>query len=102
MNASRKAQALFDRMSAIKRMERGKLCRLAGRNHYNLQAWHKGRNEVRYVRAEEREAVQEAIDGYRLFKNLVQQYVDEVVKQTREEHHGKTRNRKQRTTESKT
>lgn len=85
MNHSRKAQTLLARMGAIERMERGKLCRMAGKNHYNLQAWRNGRNEVRYVREEERQAVQEAIDGYKLFMKLVDAYTQEVITQTRKQ-----------------
>jgi len=59
---------------------------MAGKPHYNLQAWRHGRNEVRYVREEERPALQSAIDGYRLFARLAENYVDEIVKQTRREH----------------
>ena len=86
MKPSKKANALLARMGAIERMERGKLCRLGGKDHYNLQAWRNGCNEVRYVRHEEREPVQEALDGYRLFKKLAEQYADEIIKQTRREH----------------
>ena len=73
-------------MNAIERMERGKLCRMAGKNHYNLQAWHNGRNEVRYIREEEQKAVEEAIEGYRVFKQLAEQYANEIIRQTRREH----------------
>jgi len=85
MKPSKKAQQLLARMGAIERMERGKLCRMTGRPHYNLQAWRHGRNEVRYIPEAQREAVQQAIDGYRLFHQLAEQYADEVVKQTRRE-----------------
>jgi hypothetical protein len=86
MKRSRQAQRLLARMAAIERMERGKLCRMPGKPHYNLQAWRHGHNEVRYVRAEERAALQSAIDGYRLFTRLAEQYVDQIVKRTRLEH----------------
>jgi hypothetical protein len=86
MKPSKKAQKLLARMAAIERMERGKLCKMAGRDYYNLQAWHNGKNEVRYVRQEEREAMQQALDGYALFTKLARQYADEVIKQTRREH----------------
>ena len=76
---------LLERMTAINRMERGKLCRMAGRPHYNHQTWRNGRNEVRYVPVSEAEAVQEAIDGYHLFIKLAEQYADEVIRQTRSE-----------------
>jgi len=86
MKRSRKAKELLARMGAIDRMERGKLCRMAGKNHYNLQAWRNGRNEVRYVRDQERQAIQEAIDGYRLFMRLAQAYADQVIEHTRKKH----------------
>lgn len=73
-------------MAAIERMERGKLCRIPGKAQYNLQAWRNGKNEVRYVREHERQAIQDAIDGYRLFTQLADEYADEVIQQTRREH----------------
>ncbi len=73
-------------MAVIERMERGKLCRMAGRPHYNLQAWRNGRNEVRYVRHDEAPAIQEAIDGYNLFMRLAEEYANEIIKSTRREH----------------
>ena len=80
-------------------MERGKLCRMSGRPNHNLQAWRKGRNEVRYVRQEEVDAVQEAIDGYKLFMKLAHQYADAIIQHTRREHNkrfpGKNRAGKQ-------
>ncbi len=86
-------------MSAIQRMERGKLCRLTGKNHYNLQAWHNGRNQVRYVRREEIEALQQAIEGYKLFIELAHEYAETIIQQTRREHkkqfpHKKTKRQK--------
>lgn len=86
MKTPSKAKRLLEQMAAIERMERGKLCRMAGRNHYNLQAWRNGRNEVRYVREQERQAIQEAIDGYKLFMELAEAYADTVIEQTRKEH----------------
>lgn len=76
---------LLERIAAIERMERGKLCRMTGRPHYNHQAWHNGRNEVRYVPADEVEALQKAIEGYQLFITLAEQYADEVIRITRRE-----------------
>lgn len=85
MNPSKKAQKLLARMTAIEQMERGKLCKMAGKDHYNLQAWRNGRNEVRYVRQNERAAIQKAIDGYTLFTRLAQEYADEIIRRTRRE-----------------
>ena len=67
-------------------MERGKLCRMAGRPHYNHQTWRDGRNEVRYVPASEVAALQEDIQGYQLFITLAEEYADEVIRLTRRQH----------------
>ena len=76
---------LLKRMAAIERMERGTLCRMTGRPHYNHQTWREGKNEVRYVPADEAQALKEAIEGYRLFLKLAEQYADEVIRLTRRE-----------------
>jgi hypothetical protein len=86
MRTSSKTTDLLKQMASIEQMERGKLCRMAGRPHYNLQVWRKGKNEVRYVRQEEVEAIREAVDGYNLFMTLAQQYADLIIAQTRREH----------------
>ena len=85
MEQSSKMKRLLERMAQIERMERGKVCPMAGRPHYNHQTWQNGRNEVRYVPACEVEALQEAIEGYQLFIALVEQYADEVIRLTRRE-----------------
>ena len=81
MKTTKKMQRLLERMAQIGRMERGKLCRMGNRPHYNHQSWQDGHNVVRYVPAEEVEFLQEAIDGYRQFLQLVESYADEVIKQ---------------------
>ena len=53
MKHTKKMRRLLERMAAIERMERGKLCQMGGRPHYNHQAWRNGRNEARYVPREE-------------------------------------------------
>ena len=73
-------------MACIERMERGKLCQMTGRPHYNLQVWRNGKNEVRYVRQEEVQALQEAIDGYNRYMALAQQYADLIIARTRQIH----------------
>ena len=85
MEPTRKMKRLLQRMAAIERMERGKLCRMTGRPHYNHQTWHNGRNEVRYVPADAVDALQEAIEGYQLFITLTEQYADEAIRLTRRE-----------------
>lgn len=76
---------LLERMSQITRMERGKLCQMVGRPHYNHQTWRDGRNVVRYVPVEQMEFLKEAIKGYQQFIHLAEQYAEEVIQQTRRE-----------------
>lgn len=66
-------------------MERGTICPMAGRPHYNHQTWQDGRNVVRYVRSEDVASLQEAIDGYTLFRKLAEEYADEIIRCTREQ-----------------
>jgi len=83
MPKSIKIHPLLKRIARIERMERGKLCRLTGRPQYNLQTWQNGRNISRYVRPEEADAAREAIEGYRLFSRLAEQYADAIIRRTR-------------------
>jgi hypothetical protein len=76
---------LLERMGRIQRMERGKVCRMAGRPHFNHQTWDNGRNVVRYVPAGHVAALQAAIDGYRLFMELARQYAEQIIQRTRSE-----------------
>ena len=83
MKHTQKMKRLLERMAAIERMERGKLCQMPGRPHYNHQAWHNGRNQVRYVPKDEMAELKKDIEGYQLFCKLTEQYVDEVIRATR-------------------
>jgi len=85
MKTTSKIHPLLERMAQIARMERGKICRMAGRPHCNHQTWQAGRNVVRYVPLAEVAALQEAIDGYNLFMRLAQEYADEIIRRTRDE-----------------
>jgi 23S rRNA maturation mini-RNase III len=93
MKQTRKIHRLLERMAAIERMERGKICPMAGRPHYNHQTWQDGRNVVRYVAAQEVAALQQAIDGYNLFRKLAEEFADEIIRRTRQER-AKTKKRK--------
>ena len=64
-------------------MERGKVCRMTGRGHYNHQTWQGGRNVVRYVPAHQAPALRVAIEGYKLFMKLAEQYADAIIRRTR-------------------
>lgn len=85
MKHTKKMRELLEAMAKIERMERGKLCQMGGRPHYNHQTWENGKNVVRYVPARERQLLQEAIKGYQAFIELAERYADEVIKQTRKE-----------------
>lgn len=85
MKPNKKMKRLLEQMAQIERMERGKLCPMGRRPHYNHQTWQDGRNVVRYVPAAEVEYVRKAIEGYTRYKELAEQYADEVIRQTRAE-----------------
>ena len=83
MKHTKKMQRLLERMAAIERMERGKLCKMGGRPHYNHQTWQGGKNVVRYVPADEVEQLRKDIASYHLYTRLAEQYADEVIRATR-------------------
>jgi hypothetical protein len=85
MKNTKKMTRLLERMAAIERMERGKLCRMGGRPHYNHQTWRNGRNEVRYVPKDEVAELKKDIAGYQLFIKLAEEYADEVIRASRRE-----------------
>ena len=88
--ASEKAQILAQ-IAAIKSMEFGKLSEYQHRgrpkdssSYYRLQIWCDGKNRTRYIRPEELPAIQEALDGHALFRELVDKYANLVVAETRQ------------------
>ena len=85
MKPTPKAAALLEEMGRIDRMERGTICQMKGREHFNHQTWQKGRNVVRYVPREELDNLQAAIDGYARFTELAQHYADEIIRLTRQD-----------------
>jgi hypothetical protein len=67
-------------------MERGKLSVIkesASGPFYKLQARENGKNVTRYVPREQVPAVRQAIEGYKQFQALTEQYAQEVIIQTR-------------------
>jgi hypothetical protein len=87
---------LLERMAKIERMERGKLCQMGGRPHYNHQTWRDGRNEVRYVPKNEVVELKKDIAGYQVFAKLAEEYADEVIRQSRREREKKKRMEKEK------
>lgn len=83
MKTTSKARPLLARIAQIQDMERGTVCRMSGRNHYNHQTWANGRNVVRYVAREDVADLQRAIAGFARFTQLTRQYADEIIRQSR-------------------
>ena len=81
MKSTRKS--ILEKMAAIDRMERGKLCPMRGGRYYNLQSWEDGKNVTRYVRPSEAQSVRQAVEGYKTFMDLAERYVNLVVQETR-------------------
>jgi len=84
MKSTKKAEGILEKIALIQTMERGKVSRMKGRNHFNHQTWSGGRNEVRYVPARDLSDLQEAIDGYTQFMKLTQEYADEMIRLSRQ------------------
>jgi len=83
MKTTSKARRLLERIAQIQDMERGTVCQMSGRNHYNHQTWVEGRNVVRYVPRQNVAVLQHAIAGFAQFTQLTQQYADEIIRQSR-------------------
>jgi uncharacterized protein DUF6788 len=86
MNPKNPLQTFCEQISKIHSMERGKLSIIREGPtgpFYKLQAHENGKNRTRYVPREEVPAVQEAIDGFKKFQALTQEYAHQVITQTR-------------------
>lgn len=81
-----KQALLLEAIRTIRRMERGRLCRLRQGPtgaYYNHQSWEQGRNRVRYVPADHVAPLREAIAGHSRFMALVRAYSEQVIDETR-------------------
>ena len=90
MKPSQTAQTaqLLQQIARIQHMEPGKLCILRqGPNgpYYNLQWREQGKAFSRYVPTEQVEVLTEHTANYQKFQNLVDQYAQLIVEQTRAE-----------------
>lgn len=87
-NQLRREQILQE-MNSITCMERGKLCvqqpRGGSAPFHKLQSWCHGKNQTRYVPAEEVPTLQEALAGHQRFQRLAEEFVDLTVASTRRE-----------------
>jgi hypothetical protein len=80
--------SLLKQIAQIQRMERGTVSlmrKTPSGEFYNHQTWERGKNKARYVPRSEVPALQEAICGYHLFKQLSEEYAQRVIDQTRAE-----------------
>ena len=88
MNSKPTPESILLALAQIQRMDRGTVSvfRQGPQGpYYNHQCYERGRNVSRYVRAEQVAELNEAIQGYRRFQELMEQYVQLVVERTRAE-----------------
>ncbi len=86
MNTPLTPQALLEQIRQIQRMEHGSLSIVGqGPNgpYYNLNSWENGKNQCRYLPQDKVPEVQKAIEGYHQYRQLTEQYAQQVIKQTR-------------------
>jgi hypothetical protein len=83
---------LLAQIAQIQFMERGKLSpytfkarAVPATPYYKLQGWEQGKNVTRYIRPEQVPLVETALAGYAQFQDLVEQYAQQVIAQTREQ-----------------
>jgi branched-subunit amino acid aminotransferase/4-amino-4-deoxychorismate lyase len=82
---------LLAQIAQIQLMERGKLCPYTFKEraapatpYYKLQGWENGKNVTRYIRSEQVPLMEAALAGHAQFQDLVEQYAQRVIAQTRE------------------
>jgi len=86
MNAKSTPQSVLHELAQIQRLERGTLSVIRQGPegpYYNHQCYEEGRNVSRYVPSDQVGELKAAIDDYRRFQQLVQQYVQLMVEKTR-------------------
>ncbi len=88
MNTQPTPEAILQAIARIQRLDRGSVSVLrqgpAGA-YYNHQCYENGKNVSRYVAGEQVAELQEALESYRRFQHLVEQYVQLLVDRTRAE-----------------
>jgi hypothetical protein len=109
MTDSHSKEQILKEISQIQRMEPGKLSPYHLKNrpgksgpYYKLQHHENGKNRTQYVRPEDVPLVQSAIDGYNKFEQLVCQYSQIVIQQTRDERCGGVKKKRRISSSHKT
>jgi hypothetical protein len=84
-------QQLLQQIAAIAAMERGKLSTYSFKDrpgaagpYHKLQRWENGKNQTRYIPADEVRAVEAALAGYTQYQQLTEQYAQWVIAETRQ------------------
>ena len=84
-------QQFLEQIAAIPAMERGKLSTYSFKDraglsgpYHKLQDWRDGKNQTRYIPADQVPAVQAALAGYAQYEQLTQEYADLVIAETRQ------------------
>jgi hypothetical protein len=88
MNTKPTPESILQDIAQIQRLDRGTLnvIRQGPQGpYYNHQSYEEGRNVSRYVPGQQVADLKEAIEGYRRFQRLVEQYVEIMVEKTRAE-----------------
>jgi hypothetical protein len=86
VNTQNSPQAILQQIAEIKTMERGKLSVLregSSGPFYKIQAREGGKNLTRYVPRDQVPATEEAIEGYKQFQALTEQYAQLKIEETR-------------------
>ena len=81
-----KKSLLLEQIAAIPARERGKLAPHSSGRHQKLQCWQAGQNHTRPVPADELPALQGALAGDALYRQLTEQYAGLVIRETRQNH----------------
>jgi hypothetical protein len=96
-------ESILQALAQIQRLDRGSVSILRqGPNgpYYNHQAYENGRNVSRYVPAAQVEELQAALADYQRFQQLVQQYIELLVQQTRAQRQAGSKKKPPRPTSS--
>jgi hypothetical protein len=84
-------QQLLQQIAAIPAMEQGKLSTYSFKErsgakgpYHKLQHWQEGKNQTRYIPAEQVPDLQAALEGYAQYQQLTEQYAQRVIAETRQ------------------
>lgn len=84
-------QQLLQQIAAIPTMERGKLSAYSFKDrggasgpYHKLQFWENGKNNTRYIPADQVPDVQAALAGYAAYQQLTAEYAQTVIAETRQ------------------